>query len=137
LSNVCKSCNQTISWDAETRKKLGIRGQLNPDGSIHRCMGLHKANEVLEATTSAMPTPTTTTSEVDISTGTSSTPTPAAKVYPYEVKLEQCSPGIRITVHARDEDPNVVVEQAIAIYKLTKIRLEEVGEKIAPVEAKK
>ena len=74
MSNICKTCSQEISWDIRKREALGIRGPINPDGSIHRCMGIHKQEIVAEPTT-----PMPTTSEVDISTTTSAAQTGGAK----------------------------------------------------------
>jgi hypothetical protein len=42
MSNLCKDCNNPISWDPKKRQELGTRRPLNvvngiPDGTIHSC----------------------------------------------------------------------------------------------------
>jgi hypothetical protein len=35
----CNRCNAYIDWNKAKRANLGIRGPLNPDGTIHDCQG--------------------------------------------------------------------------------------------------
>lgn len=42
-----------------------------------------------------------------------------------------------IPVYSIHEDPDVVIKQAITIYKEMEARLEATGEKLAPIEVKK
>ena len=34
VSNICKTCSETISWDQKKRESLHIRGPINTDGHI-------------------------------------------------------------------------------------------------------
>ncbi|HEY6668203.1 MAG TPA: hypothetical protein VI033_03530 [Candidatus Nitrosopolaris sp.] len=35
MSNICSTCQATISWDRKQRDKLGTNRPLNVDGTIH------------------------------------------------------------------------------------------------------
>jgi hypothetical protein len=57
-------------------------------------------------------------------------------VFTHSVKLEQTAKGLRIKVHVNANNGLEAMEQAINLYRATKLQLEQLKEVIAPVEVK-
>lgn len=58
-------------------------------------------------------------------------PTPTQ--YSHSLKIEQTAKGARVTAHVSANSGPEAIEQAINLYRLTKLQLEQRNEIIAPV----
>jgi hypothetical protein len=58
------------------------------------------------------------------------------ELFTHSVKLEQTAKGLRIKVHVNANNGLEAMEQAINLYRATKLQLEQLKEVIAPVEVK-
>ena len=61
-------------------------------------------------------------------------PTPIQ--FSHSVKIEQTAKGARITVHVNSNDALEAMNQAIKLYRATKLELERLKEIVAPMEVK-
>jgi len=55
----------------------------------------------------------------------------------YDVKIEDTAKGIRLCVHARDDEMFKAASDAVTLYEVVQKRLEENGHMLAPVESPK
>lgn len=56
--------------------------------------------------------------------------------FTHSVKIEQTQKGARVTVHVNSNSGPEAMEQAISLYRTTKLKLEELKEAVAPIEIK-
>ncbi|PWU79181.1 MAG: hypothetical protein DLM72_18835 [Candidatus Nitrosopolaris wilkensis] len=97
------------SWDIRKREELGIRGPINPDGTIHKCYPTHKEPQQIESTSEQIAGMTQHKEEVEMPMSEVEIP---AAIYQYEVKIEQSADDGRITVHCHRNDPDLAIKQA-------------------------
>lgn len=62
--------------------------------------------------------------------------TPIPTQFTHSVKIEQTAKGARVTVHVNTNNGLEAMEQAINLYRATKLQLEQVNEIVAPMEIK-
>lgn len=58
-------------------------------------------------------------------------------VFKTDIKIEQTSKGARVTVHARDDDGNKSVQEAIRLYINAQQQIAMAGYEVAAVEVAK
>ena len=56
--------------------------------------------------------------------------------FTHSVKIEQTAKGARVTVHVNANNGLEAMEQAINLYRATKLELERLKEIVAPIEIK-
>ena len=56
--------------------------------------------------------------------------------FSHSVKIEQTAKGARITVHVNSNDALEAMNQAINLYRATRLQLEQQKEVVAPIEVK-
>lgn len=56
--------------------------------------------------------------------------------FSHSVKIEQTAKGARVTVHVNSNDALEAMNQAINLYRATKLELERLNEVVAPMEIK-
>lgn len=57
-------------------------------------------------------------------------------LFSHSIKIEQTAKGARVTVHVNANNGLEAMEQAINLYRTTKLQLEELKEVVAPMEIK-